>query len=418
MGQDPEARGLAILARLLDYADKEFDLSSSLSQVTDERKCPQISTGVVVKSALMMSVAQLGSLNALEQLKESRVLRKHLSEALPSADSLGRIFGLVHTNTLRRVNQRIYKRLKRNKALKPPWHGLVALIIDGHETNATYLRKCDGCLERTTGKDENERIQYYHRNVTAHLVLDDCCYLLDAEEQQPGECEVSAATRLFERVVSDYPRAFDIVVADALYAQAPFFKVVVEHGKDVMAVLKDERRELLKDADSLFADKKPDLIYEAKRTSRECWDGSGFLSWEALDIPVRVLMTRESTRIKRQLDGQWEDKVTSQMWVTTISQYKAGTQAAVDIGHSRWSIENQCFNELTTYWHADHVYKHDGVAITNFWLISMMAYNLFRVFFLRNLKLAIRKGKTMLHFARQIMMELYVSLPTCSGVPP
>jgi len=38
----------------------------------------------------------------------------------------------------------------------------------------------------------------------------------------PGENEVAAATLLLERTFLNYSRAFDIVVADGLYAQAPF----------------------------------------------------------------------------------------------------------------------------------------------------------------------------------------------------
>lgn len=393
-------------------------LPSALSQVTDTRKLPQIPTLVVAESILVMYVARLGSLNSLEQLKKGIGLRKHLSSPLPSADSLGRIFDLVRTDTLRQVNHHIYDRLKRNKALKPPWHGLVALIIDGHETHATYKRCCDGCLERRIKTGETEHIQYYHRNVTAHLVFGDCCYQLDAESIQRGECEVSAAIRLFERVIRDYPRAFDVVVADALYAQAPFFKAVVQHGKDVMSVLKDERRDLLNDADSLFAGKKPDVVYESRKVFIECWDTTGFESWESLDMKVRVVRTRETTRIKRQLDGQLEEKVSSWMWVTTMSPHRAGTRAAVEIGHSRWSIENRGFNELCNQWHADHIYKHAETAILNFWLMSLIAYNLFRAFFLRNLKPSLRKGKSMLYFARRIMSDLYGCAPEPDGVPP
>jgi len=46
--------------------------------------------------------------------------------------------------------------------------------------------------------------------------------LLDHEPQRPGEEEVETALRLLARVIPAYPRAFDVVLADALYAEAPF----------------------------------------------------------------------------------------------------------------------------------------------------------------------------------------------------
>ena len=36
--------------------------------------------------------------------------------------------------------------------------------------------------------------------------------------------EVAAAIRLLERVCKAYPRAFDVVLGDALYARADFFR--------------------------------------------------------------------------------------------------------------------------------------------------------------------------------------------------
>jgi hypothetical protein len=359
-----------------------------------------------------MCLARLGSLNSLEQLKASSPLRRYLMDALPSADSIGRIFGLIHTDSLRIVNHHVYEQLKQNKALKAPEHGLIALIIDGHETHATYKRTCDGCLQRKVGINGSERLQYYHRNVSAHLVFENCCFQLDAEPQLPGECEVAAAMRLYERVVRDYPRAFDVVVADALYAQAPFFKKVIQSGKDVMAVLKDERRDLLKDAENIFASTSAQLTYKENGVTYECWDACGFESWETLEQPVRVLRTRETSLIKRQLDGRWEERETSWTWVTTLHTSRAGTKAAVAVGHSRWTIENQGFNELSNHWNADHVYKHNDGAILNFWIMSQISYNVFRAFYQRNLKPAIRKSKSMLHVARQVMSGLYIGKPT------
>jgi len=84
--------------------------------------------------------------------------------------------------------------------------------------------------------------------------------LLDAEPIRPGEDEVAAAIRLFDRVVDRYPRAFDVVLGDSLYAQAPFFNHVKSRGKDVLAVLKNEQRDLFQDAQSLWTQIEPQVI--------------------------------------------------------------------------------------------------------------------------------------------------------------
>jgi len=50
-----------------------------------------------------------------------------------------------------------------------------------------------------------------------------------------------------------YPRAFDLVLADAIYGTAPFFNFLLARRKHVLVVLKkDERRNLYQDVAGLF----------------------------------------------------------------------------------------------------------------------------------------------------------------------
>jgi hypothetical protein len=68
--------------------------------------------------------------------------------------------------------------------------------------------------------------------------------LLDQEPQRPGEDEVQTALRLLRRGLARYPRAFDLVLADALYAVAPFFNFLLTHRKHALVVLKQERHSI------------------------------------------------------------------------------------------------------------------------------------------------------------------------------
>ena len=65
---------------------------------------------------------------------------------------------------------------------------------------------------------------------------------LDAEPLRPGEDEVATALRLLERVIRAYPGAFDLLLADARYCQAPFLNFLLARRKHALVVLKDERR--------------------------------------------------------------------------------------------------------------------------------------------------------------------------------
>jgi hypothetical protein len=112
----------------------------------------------------------MGSLNALEQTKGNAFWKGWLGrEGLPSADTMGRVFAQIDSDAIRKALQHIYSRLKRNKVLKPSFGGLFAFIVDGHESSASYLRCCNGCLTRTVNTKDGDKIQYYHRNVSAYF---------------------------------------------------------------------------------------------------------------------------------------------------------------------------------------------------------------------------------------------------------
>jgi hypothetical protein len=396
---------------------KVFHIDSRISDVKDNRVRPRIKTATIFKSILVMALSRLGSLNALEQTSEHSFWRRWLRKELPSVDTVSYVSTKVDLETIRPMLKHVYDKLKRNKALKPIYPNSFALVIDGHESNASYLRHCEGCLERKIHKNDGDKIQYYHRNVTAMLVCDEFHLFLDLETQRPGEDEVAAAMRLVERVVKNYPRAFNIILADGLYARASFFNCALKLGKDVIAVLKDDRRELIKDARGLSIIELP-YTYQAGKTMIQCWDIENFTSWNSLKREVRVVRSLETSSVCRQLTGAIEDKTSEWMWVTTISKKKLPTKPFVEIAHKRWAIENEGFNELVTYWHADHVYRHDPAAIESFWLMTMLAYNLFHAFIKLNLKPEFREKHTKLHFLEMISAEIYSKMYEEAFIPP
>ena len=352
----------------------------------------------MIKAGLALFWARLGSLNSLAQTREAALWRRWLGTALPSADTMGRAFTLLDCAGLRQGIAQVYTRLKRNKAL-PPLEGFATAVLDGHETHNSYRRHCEGCLKRTIKVGASERVQYYHRNVTLMLLSEPLRLLLDLEPQRPGEDEVAAALRLLERVLWRYPRAFELVLADGLYAGAPFINFLIDHGKHALVVLKDERRDIYQDAGGLFRERAP---LKGSFRSRECqwWDEENLSSWPQVKVLMRVVRSQETWTVRRQATGQVEELTSEWIWATTLPQRRAGVATIVRLGHKRWDIENFGFNELVNDWHADHVYRHDQTAIEAFILLAFLAYNLFSAWLWRNLKPAKRQSKTHEYWAR------------------
>ena len=327
------------------------------------------------------------------------------------ADQMGRIAGKVSAEDVRQVNRKMLRKLKRNKGMRDKKEARVFVIVDGHEVFCSDRKKCPRCLERTIETKKGEKIQYYHRIVMATLICGGEVYHLDAEMQEGGEDEVACAVRCLECVIRDYGRSFDAVLADGLYARAPFFKMCLRHGKGVMAVLKDDRREVMKDAQGLMEGMTADQ-WEEDGVVYRCWDIEGFKSWDTMDgTPVRVVRTVETRLVKRQLTKKVEMEITEWWWVTTISKETLSGPGVVTAGHRRWAIENEGFNELVNEWYADHLYKHDTTAMLVIWLLLFVSYNLFHAFIRLNLKPQIRFGKTIRYWVDQIKADFYTWPP-------
>jgi hypothetical protein len=372
---------------------------------------PRIPTAAVVQSALVLFWARLGSLNAWGLVRGARFWKRWLNQSPCSPDSLGRIHAQLYADGLRQGIHHLYERLKRNKAL-PDIQGWGVAVLDGHESHASYRRHCAGCLERTIHCESGDRTQYYHRQVTLMLLPDArpgrpaLRLLLDCEPQQPGEDEVETALRLLRRVLAAYPRAFDLVLGDGLYAQAPFFNFLLAQGKQALVVLKDERRNLYQDVAGLFDQVTPQC---GEYRSRTClwWDFPELRSWPQVKATVRVVRSLETYSVRRQLDGKDEPRTSDWIWATTLPASPVPVDRVVHFGHQRWNIENYGFNELANQWHSDHVFRHDPNAIECFLLDAFLAYDLFHAFFALNLKPAARRGKTEIFWARLMAAELY-----------
>lgn len=401
-----QAEGLpgvgTILRRALCYSDKVFDLKNQWRRVRDCRPQPQIPSHVFPAVVFLMFLCRLRSFNELEQYIHQPSWRRWLGDAAPSVDEIAYVSERMHLGSLREVLAHLYARLMRNKVLQP-MRGWRVGAVDGHEIGWSYKRCCEQCLIRQVEVGGQKRTQYYHRIVVFQLLGEEFRLLLDAELVRKGEDEVAAATRMMRRVLGRFPRSFDILTGDALYARTGLVRLLRQHGKHALMVLKDERRDLFIDAQALFREQQAQTIEEGRTTS-QWWDMEGFTSWSQLQHPVRVVRSLECTEVRERLSHQWSEssRTHTWTWVTTLSQAEAPTASVVRFGHARWQIENQGFNELVTRWHADHSFHHHANSILALWLILFMAHAVFHSFVARNLKLAIRRDRPTIFWAKQM----------------
>lgn len=236
-----------------------------------------------------MFLLRLGSFNALEQeLRRSKRWESWVGCRKPSADTIGRVYSQMSLADARQLLVEINRISWRSKAIHlQPQESYRVVAIDGHELSASRARCCDRCSQRKIKVGEKTVLEYYHRVVVAQWVGVSPAAILDLELIAPQEGEVTAARRLLERILVHYPRLIDVITADALYLEAPFIRLTLNAGKHVVIVMKQENRELFRDADQLRAVTQPCVLHEGRRTTR-LWDISQLSSFSTLGLAASL----------------------------------------------------------------------------------------------------------------------------------
>ena len=191
----------------------------------------------------------------------------------------------------------------------------------------------------------------------------------------------------------------DLIVADALYLNAPFINTVLSCGMETVIRLKDEKRLVFKDAQGLFekgAGKKE--AFKRGRTDIETWDLAGF-EMDGVAKKVRVIRYHEKTTKK---NGRTEE---NWMWLGTTDE-TADNQTLWKIIHKRWDIEENGFHQLKTYYHLKHCYCHKAVE-TVFYLI-IIAFNMKELYLYRRTKDFKGRKITLISVSRMFQDELHM----------
>jgi hypothetical protein len=169
-----------MMARFARNAEKVFDWNAQVARVRDSRPKPQVPAAAVFLSAMMMFVARLKSLNALEgELRFPGRWERIVGKRKPSADTVGRVVGLTDSECLRDMLSFINHKIRRNKALdENPWP-LRIVAFDGHEFFSlktsplrSVLPENDHDQEKNGGERTSHRVLPPRRRGPPHRLRD------------------------------------------------------------------------------------------------------------------------------------------------------------------------------------------------------------------------------------------------------
>jgi hypothetical protein len=432
-----ESFGGRQLRAFVAYACKVFRLRHGLETVRDARQDPTISTYVVAAAIFFCGLLRVRSLNALEpKLREKPFIRlvdaATEEGALGSADTLSRGLRKMDLATVRALSVGIIAKAERNKVFREGWHGAMhAVALDGWEPICSYNRHCDRCLVRHVkvehGGEVVEVEQYYHRYVVAMLIDEHFDMALDFEPLLPhdlrprgaarngeDEGEQTAAIRLLQRVKKTFGWV-DLVVADGLYPNGPFFTVVKQLRMSAVVNLRKNSDEPLKEALSIWGDRPPNEVVADKKAGEriELWDCRDLRTLSTYDGPIRVVRARitdteQPTRATR----------TWCMAVTGPAATRLSSLQTLKVARGRWHIENTGFHQWTTRWRFAHVFVHDANGIQALYWLFFAAFNLLTLFLYRQVRCYGRdRGKDVTRTISRLVDEMIDDLARLDRSP-
>jgi len=366
--QDMAAHELPSFAR---YLNKVFDFRTAVAALTDSRLKPEISPATVFLATFHGFAFRLPSFQQLEAALSQPALQRWIGAHRGFRDDVLRYsLSSFHLENLERMLVQINRTLKRNKALDPGRvQGRIVAALDGIEVLSSYSRCCDACLERRVAVRKAgvkvEQLQYYHRAVGCQIVSSPTKPFLAVEWLQPGEGEDTAALRLLARLPEIYgSRFFDVLLLDALYAQAPVLSLAESIGWDLIVSLKQNQRDLYQSAIRLFARRPADCSDTEQQGGKtyqfQLWDTDGLPLSVDHPQPVRVVRSEEKLTQKHYRRGKLVTETTEHewLWVTTLHTGAFPARLVRQLGHGRWKQENNGWNDLTQNWAFKHGFLH------------------------------------------------------------
>lgn len=377
--------------RFAHYLKKVFKFHRLVRRIGDRRQDPKIPTQSVVLALFFGAALRIPSFFQLEKETKRAYWQRQIGwKASISDDTFGYVAERMDLERLRQRLVTTNKILKRNKALEAnKYNGLLVAAIDGNEQFKSRSRCCERCRQRQVrikdAQGNEQRVtEYYHHQVYCQIIGPHFTTILDLEEVRPGEDEVGASLRLLGRIRRLYgPRFFDVVLADAGFSEGPFWTAVRKMGWGVITVLKQERYEVWQEAQQLSRGRPGGKFSPATNEHVELWEVKDLRFTDTYQKEtVRVVRSRETGFEVRQRGGERKPEPYDNQWCWLASRNLdwLPMQTVWAIGHARWNIENNAFDELTQHWNLEHCAHHDPVAIEALLLILVMAFNLFRAF--------------------------------------
>jgi hypothetical protein len=306
----------------------------------------------------------------------------------------------------------VARRLQRNGVLHSDWaRGRLVAAVDGIEICSSFFRCCDACLERQVEPKVDGPLRkdtpYDHRIVAVGLVSTPFPVPLGIRFPPDGETEVACAVGLWGERDRQLGRRFlDVLGADALYLQQGFVNTVESLHLEWVITLQENQPELLAEAQRLTAGPAEATLCNAQEDV-QLWHAPE-VYWPVADRSRRVVKTFRTQKVRRaqvirqptgkkQKTRQTVPRESTHYYATHLELGSIPPRFIHELGRSRWRVDTEVFQTLTTQAHLKQPSVHQSCALVLLTMIRVLAYTLSLVF-----------------YHRQVLSHARQTPPTCS----
>lgn len=381
--------------RLHQYLCRCLKLRRYFQTPGDGRCQPQIPARLLLWAQLIGIIMRKPSFHGIESLVRSPARAALGVSRRFGDDTLAYFTERLAVAPLQQALGSVLEQAKRNKAFEGS--RLIGFALDGTGTGHCRTGSCSLC--HPVENDQQQVVGSVHHLSLISLVGAGLSLPFDVEPYGPGDSEQAASQRLLQRAVDRLGRRFaDYVVADGLYATAPFLHLAQELGLYVVVRLKANLPQLLAQAQARFESIAPTRIFSCGQDQVEVWDADDFDPWDTLDwITVRVIRYRQ---------GKPDGTVYEAYWLTNFPAAQISSPTLFASAKSRWEIENQGFNDAKNRYGFEHIDHHHPNSLRIQWLLTCLALTVERLYRLRYL----HRGTHPRYTPAQFHLLLWISL--------
>jgi hypothetical protein len=371
-------------------------LSATFGVVDDARAAEQCRYALAdtLMSGFAMMFFQHPSLLQFQRAMEKKRQQCNLQtifgvHELPSDTQMREILDGVEPEALRLLLPQLWEKVRR-----VGWGGRLTTTLPSGQQQGTYYTlaldgseyfrspqvQCPHCLRQP---DSKGRVHYSHLIVGATLVRAGSHQVvpLDVEEVRnataestPQDCELTAAKRLLARLRREHPQMAQIVIGDDLYSHVPFVEQLQQQRQHYVLVTKPSSHPTLVAAVAAAEGTE-------QRQTGQWTEGRGARQRIYTYHLVRHVPLALESAVRVTYLEVWERSSGGELlyhnsWITDLDVDATNVAVVVQIGRTRWKIENEQFNVHKNHgYELTHNYGHGQQTLSMvFYLLNLLAY--------------------------------------------